>query len=121
MAVRRKYCFIPCVTNYDRLVEMWLGIICTCLPILYTFFRTQVLAKTRPRRQGTLVAVRDPNSDQGLDHTPEDSGYYTGNSTAVGLEYIDVEGSHRRSSMEHSVRPAASDKNLLLTAERCDE
>lgn len=109
------------MTDRNRLVEMWLGIICTCLPILYTFFRTQVKSKHTSDRQGAFVAVRDPNSGQIIGNAPDDSGYYTGNSTAVVLEQLDLERSDQRASHERSVRPAASNKSLLVTTERCDD
>lgn len=107
--------------DYDRLVEMWLGIICTCLPMLYTFFRTQLTAGRKTGQQGALVIVRDPNSGQVIAQAQDDSGYYTGNSKAIGMDQLDVESSGQRPSHEHSIRPAASNKSLLVTAERCDD
>jgi hypothetical protein len=112
--------FIDCA-NDDRLLEMWLGIICTCLPILYTFFRTHVTAKRTSVRQGALVVVRDPNSGQVIAQAQDDSGYCTGNSTVIGMDQLDVERSGQRPSHEHSIRPAASNKSLLVTTERCND
>ena len=69
-------------------------------------------------RQGALVVVRDPNSGQIIEQTLEDSGYYTGNMTAIGMNQLDVE---RPASQEHSLRQAASNKSLLVTTERCED
>jgi hypothetical protein len=120
LAVRNWRPIIICA-NYDRLLEMWLGIICTCLPILYPFFRTHVVAKRHADRQGALVVVRDPNSGQVIAQAPDDSGYYTGNATVLGMDQLDVERSGQRPSHEHSIYPAASNKSLLVITERCDD
>lgn len=107
--------------DHERLVEAWLGIICTCLPILYTFLRTQLLARRTAGRQGTGVVIQDPNNTQVIAQAQDDSGYYTGHATEVRMDQLDVEGSEQRPSYEYSVRPAASDKSLLIAAERCDD
>lgn len=107
--------------NNDRLLEMWLGIICTCLPILYTFFRTHVTVKRTADRQVALVLARDPNSGQVIAQAHDDSGYYTCNSAVIGMDHLNVERLGTRPSHEHNIRPAASNKSLLITAERCDD
>ena len=76
------------------------------------------MAKRSTGGQGALVALRDPNSGEVVGQTPGDSGYYTGNSTAMGMDELDVE---RPVSQEHSIRPAASSKSLLVSAERCED
>jgi hypothetical protein len=99
---------------------MWLGIVCTCLPILYTFYRT-FIARKKAKQQGAFVAVHDPNSGRAVPHDLEDSGYYTGNSTVVSSGAIDLGRLSSRSSDNHELRAAASNKNLLVSAERCED
>ncbi|XPS91107.1 hypothetical protein M3J09_000530 [Ascochyta lentis] len=103
------------------LIEMWLGIVCACLPVTYTFVRTQMMSRRERSQQGAFVAVRDPNSGQILGNPPEDSGYYTGNTTVVSLEHLDVERPVQMANSEHSIREAASNKSLLETTVRCDD
>lgn len=107
--------------NTDRLLEMWLGIICTCLPILYTFFRKHVKVKRTVGRQVALVVARDPNSGQVIEQAHDDSGYHTGNSVLIGMDQLDVERLGTRPSHGHSIRLTASNKSLLVTAERCND
>lgn len=96
---------------------MWLGIICTCLPILYTFYRTQFARKRLPNQQSALAGVRDPNSGPIAAHIAEDSGYHTGNITIITMDRMDVERLDGRAGDEHSVGPATSTKSLLVTTE----
>ncbi|UPX19597.1 uncharacterized protein EKO05_0009855 [Ascochyta rabiei] len=103
------------------LVEMWLGIVCTCLPIIYTFVRTQILSKRERGPSGAFIAVRDPNSGQILGLPTVDSGYYTGNATVVSLEQLDVERPIQIANPEHSIRAATSNKSLLQATVRCDD
>ena len=65
--------------------------------------------------------VRDPNSGRFIVQAQDDSGYYTVNSTGIGMDQLDVERSGQRPSHEHSIRPAASNKSLLVTTERCED
>ncbi|KAF2853633.1 hypothetical protein T440DRAFT_312956 [Plenodomus tracheiphilus IPT5] len=106
------------------LIEMWLGIICTCLPILYTFFRTQFLTKRKSGNNVAFPAIRDPNSGQ-VNHNahgqPPDSGYYSGQLSNFSLEELNAERDAQKASVGHSVRPVASDKSLLISASRCSD
>lgn len=111
-------------TDIVRLIEMWLGIVCTCLPLLYTFFRTQFVGKRNRVAKVAFPAIRDPNSDlighvQPL-HEP-DSGYYSGRVSNMSLETIDTPGDAHTHHSVHSVRLKASDKNLLVSASRCSD
>lgn len=99
---------------------MWLGIICTCVPILYTFYRTQIIARRNPAQQGAFVAVQDPNSGQAVPRATDDSGYYTGNSTVITMDRIDPERLSSSASHDLGLR-AASNKSLLVSVERCDD
>ncbi|KAH9863557.1 hypothetical protein J1614_009489 [Plenodomus biglobosus] len=106
------------------LIEMWLGIICTCLPILYTFVRTQILAKRRSGNDVAFPALRDPNSDQ-VNHNAHgqaaDSGYHSGQLSNFSLDQLNSGRDVYKHDGRHSVRPAASDKSLLITASRCND
>jgi hypothetical protein len=98
-----------------RLAEMWLGIICACLPAVHSFF-----VRTFKKKKGDenhdlhnrdLQAVRDPNSGQ---VNLSDSGYQ---SVDVDLETIGQEN-HMYSS---TIRAMASDKSLLASTKRCND
>jgi hypothetical protein len=105
-------------TNESSLIEMWMGIICTCLPAMHTFIR-KVTGKHHPQAPANFPVVRDPNSDQIDPNVLSDSGYHSGQITGITLDTIDVESQHE--SVAQSVRPVASDKNLLVTTSRCDD
>ncbi|KAI8933925.1 hypothetical protein NX059_009618 [Plenodomus lindquistii] len=104
------------------LTEMWLGIICACLPIIYTFVRTQIFAKPRPGNNYVpFPAIRDPNSGQ-VNHNArplaDDSGYHSGQLSNFSLEQLDADGHELKDGVQHRVRAAASDKSLLISASR---
>lgn len=106
------------------LIEMWLGIICTCLPIIYTLVRTQFLAKRAPDNSVAFPAFRDPNSNQvnPSAHGPvSDSGYHSGHQSNFSLEQLNGEEETQKCGVRHGVRPKASDKSLLITASRCND
>ncbi|KAH7067116.1 hypothetical protein FB567DRAFT_259816 [Paraphoma chrysanthemicola] len=106
------------VANFNwLLIEMWLGIVCTCLPALHTFFRRR-FGKNESGHVVPLPAVRDPNSDRVDPNVVSDSGYESGELTGLSLGTIDVESQSNRRS---GVRPVASDKSLLATVSRCDD
>lgn len=99
-----------------RLAEMWLGIICACLPAVHSFF-----VRTFKKKKGDenhdlhnrdLQAVRDPNSGQ---VNLSDSGYQ---SVDVDLETIGQENHMYASS---TIRAMASDKSLLASTKRCND
>ncbi|KAJ8116400.1 hypothetical protein OPT61_g2171 [Boeremia exigua] len=103
------------------LVEMWLGIFCACLPILYTFFRTQIMGKKpKSSQEGSHTIGRDPNTGRSMPRIPDDSAYYTAHSTAIGLDQLDVERVDQRTSNDNSIRQAESTKSLLITTARCE-
>ncbi|KAF2131230.1 hypothetical protein P153DRAFT_287580 [Dothidotthia symphoricarpi CBS 119687] len=106
------------------LTEMWLGIICACLPILYTFVRTHVRAKRGSGDKVAYPAVRDPNSGQIGYKAPAqapDSGYHSGHMSNFSLDQLDAERRGHYADHEHGVRPATSDKSLLITTSRCSD
>lgn len=118
----RPACLPP--ANKHRLVEMWLGIICTCLPILYTFFRTRLLAKRGSGSNVAFPAIRDPNSGRvhhNANEQPEDSGYHSGQRSNFSFEQFDTNGDAQKADVGHSVRRAASDKSLLVSSSRCSD
>lgn len=107
------------------LLEMWLGIICTCLPLLYTFTRTQFVGKHVFSAKVAFPAARDPNSDQAGHNAPVqvpdsgiDSGYYSGQLSNISLEQVRAESTGQKADHKRSVRPVASDQSLLATASR---
>lgn len=109
--------------NYRSLIEMWLGILCTCLLSLHNFIRAHFKSKKESVGQVAFPAVRDPNSDrlaQPQASVP-DSGYYSGQFSNVSLETLDVERQIPMTPGEPGVRPAASNKSLLTSVARCDD
>lgn len=105
------------------LIEMWLGILCTCLLSLHNFIRAHFKSKKESVGQVAFPAVRDPNSDrlaQPQASVP-DSGYYSGQFSNVSLETLDVERQIPMTPGEPGVRPAASNKSLLTSVARCDD
>jgi hypothetical protein len=72
-------------------------------------------------QQGALVAVQDPNSGRAVAYDPEDSGYYTGNSMFISTGPIDLGRLSSRSSNNHELQAAASNKSLLVSVERCED
>lgn len=105
------------VAQLCRLIEMWLGIICTCLPALHTFFRRR-FGKHKSGHDIHLPAVRDPNSDRVDPNVVSDSGYESGELTGLSLGTLDIE---RQSNRRFGVRPMASDKSLLTTVTRSED
>lgn len=111
---------------------MWLGTVCTCLPILYPFYRIVIQGRkltqqgAYPAQQGASITVQDPNSGYAGTHDIEDSAYHTGNATVITSGPIDLVSLSSRSSNNHEVQaPAstkpASTKSLLVSAERCED
>lgn len=94
-----------------RLAEMWLGIICACLPAVHSFFVRTFIKKTDHDNRD-LHAVRDPNSGRVI---VSDSGYHSAELSAMDLETI---GSEDHEYSPSTIRAMASDKNLLASAKR---
>ncbi|KAF2177982.1 hypothetical protein K469DRAFT_601172 [Zopfia rhizophila CBS 207.26] len=110
------------------LTEMWLGIICACLPSLYCFFRKYFPAIHGRGGKPGFPAVQDPNSDridQNIPGSLPESGYYPGEISNFSLGTIDntPKDRHVHVTADHvsGVRPAASDKSLLTTISRCND
>ncbi|KAH6637376.1 hypothetical protein C7974DRAFT_140301 [Boeremia exigua] len=103
------------------LIELWLGIICACMPLVYAFCRTQVLNSREPNQYGASIVLRDLSGEHNIARMPDDSGYYTRrSSTALGNDQLDAERVYARASEEHTVQLAASNKSLLVTVDRSD-
>ncbi|KAH8728278.1 hypothetical protein GQ44DRAFT_702086 [Phaeosphaeriaceae sp. PMI808] len=106
------------VANFNwLLIEMWLGIICTCLPAAYTYI-CKFLGKHGANAAAILPVVQDPNSDRVDPNLVSDSGYHSGQVTRLSLRTINTESHGREVS---GVRPIGSSKSLLTTASRCDD
>ncbi|KAH7335631.1 hypothetical protein BKA66DRAFT_479958 [Pyrenochaeta sp. MPI-SDFR-AT-0127] len=76
------------------LIEIWLGIICACLPSLYTFIRTNFLGKPVSSGAVAFPAVRDLNSDrvgQNISENVPDSVYYSGQLLIISLGTINTD------------------------------
>lgn len=116
-------------TDCHRLTEMWLGIVCACLPPVYSFFRHHFPAiHGRGAKPPAFPAVQDPNSDRAGQNIPDsfpDSGYHSGLVSDFSLGTIDnpQTGNHVTVTAHdtQSIRPAASDKSLVTSVTRCSD
>ncbi|ORY09604.1 hypothetical protein BCR34DRAFT_368527 [Clohesyomyces aquaticus] len=94
------------------LIEMWLGIICACLPSLYSLLRKLFPLIHGRTRKPTLAAVRDPNSDRLEQMEHAESGYYSGQISQFSMRTVDQPV---QPHMSPTVRPEPSDKSLIST------
>lgn len=97
------------LTDQCSLVEMWLGIICTCLPILYTFVRTQILQRQGSRSVASSVVQNTNGSkhNRSVAARASGAGYYPGEHHFESDVY--------KANDQYSVRAVDSDRNLLMT------
>lgn len=102
------------------LIEMWLGIICACLPSVHSFVRSFSKKQEAGGDNHGLPIFRDPNSGQvNAPDSGYHSGHHSGHSSDLDLDTLESEAGLRTTTSV--IRPSVSNKNLLASVNRCDD